>query len=98
MSHETMKLNRAEQFDETESEIVVHFKYRLGSIATRDHPGDPDEIEIFSINLPNELDITDLISEAEYEYIEDFLYNHWEDTSADDLVDYKYQQLKDEDI
>lgn len=97
MSHETIKLNRHEQFDETESEIVVHFKYYAGREATRVDPAEEPEIEILKIEASGS-DITDLISETEYQYIEDFLYDNWQDTSADDLADYKYQQFKDRDI
>lgn len=108
MSHETLKLNRHEQFDPNESDILVSFKYRPGAMATRIDPAEPDEIEILKIEavplkigtnaaLPG-ADITDLISEAEFEYIETFIYESWQSSKADDLADYRYEQWKDRDI
>jgi hypothetical protein len=60
-------------------------------------PAEPDEIEILKIEA-NGADITDLISEAEYEYIETYLFENWQSSAGDDLADHKYQQWKDRDL
>lgn len=96
MSHETLKLNRHEQFDPNESDILISFKYHPGAMATRIDPAEPDEIEILKIRTCVGLgrDITDLISEAEFEYIETYLFENWQSSKADDLADYRYEQWK----
>lgn len=104
MSHETFKTCRHEQFDPNESEILVSFKYQAGRPMTmyrnNGDPGDPaepDEIEILKIEtcLGMGSDITDLISEAEYEYIETYLYESWVSDQGYDEADIKYQEWKD---
>jgi hypothetical protein len=71
-------------------------------------PAEPDEIEILKIEqlafkyrdmtVISRSDITDLISEAEYEYIETYLFENWQSSAGDDLADHKYQQWKDRDL
>ncbi len=102
MSHETLKLNRHEKFDEDESEIVVKFKYHAGMPAwgvskfepPTNPPEDP-EIEILRIETLSGADITDLISEEEYQEIEDRLYDQWEDEDWESEVDYIYSGRSD---
>jgi hypothetical protein len=96
MSHETFKTCRHEQFDPDEGEILVHFKYSAGRPMTmycnNGDPGDPaepDEIEILKIEA-NSADITDLITEVEYEYIENYLFENWQADNGDD-ADYRYE-------
>jgi hypothetical protein len=100
MSHETLKLNRHDTFDPDEGEILVHFKYSAGRPMTmyrnNGDPGDPaepDEIEILKIEA-NSADITDLITEAEYEYIENYLFENWQ--ADNDDADYRYEQYREE--
>ena len=100
MSHETMKINRHEKFDEDEGEIEIAFKYRAGRPAlgpSFNSPGEPaedDEIEILKITNESGKDITDLVSAYEYQHILETLYEDWEDTNADDMADYRYEQSK----
>jgi hypothetical protein len=108
MSHETLKLLRHEQFDPDEGEILVHFKYSAGRPMTmyrnNGDPGDPaepDEIEILKIECTEAIcglaarpgaDITDLITEAEYEYIENYLFENWQADDGDDDSDRWYRE------
>lgn len=101
MSHETLKLNRHEQFDPNESDILISFKYHPGAMATRIDPAEPDEIEILRIEATEIIcglaarpgaDITDLISEAEFEYIETFIYENWQSSKDDDDSDRWYRE------
>lgn len=108
MAHETLKINRHSLYDETEAEIVVHFKYRAGRPAWGGsryeppiNPPEPDEIDIlkiesygvgFGIARVTPVDITDLISEHEYEYIENYLYENWQADGGDDKADRRYDE------
>jgi hypothetical protein len=70
-------------------------------------PAEPDEIEILKIEaishsnigdmtVISRSDITDLISEAEYEYIETYLFENWASDRAGEEADYRYEQYREE--
>lgn len=92
MSHEIIKLNRKYEFDNNESEIVIGFKYRAGGGGSYFDPPEPDEIEILKIETEHGNDITDLVSSVEFEAIEAYLYENWEDSSWNDHTDRLYEQ------
>lgn len=113
MSHETQKLNRSEQFDPNESEILVSFKYQAGRPMTMyrnngdlGDPAEPDEIEILKIEtvglttdgrgelVPSGHDITDLITEAEFEYIETSLFENWQAEEYGIMADIEYAEWR----
>ncbi len=113
MSHETLKFNRLDIYDPSESEILISFKYHAGRpmvmyLPNGDpgYPEEPDEIEILKIetastNPVNNVwrighDITDLISEAEFEYIETYIYENWAADKGDDDADYRYERYREE--
>lgn len=109
MSHETLKLNRHEKYDPDEGEILVSFKYHAGmpergpTYSCGGTPAEPDEIEILKIEAGQDesgwskgQDITDLITEQEYDYIESQLYDNWRADMADNEADYRYEQYREE--
>ena len=98
----TIKLNRSETFDPAESEIQVSFTYSPGSAGcgpSFNSPGDPaedPEINITKIETEYGNDILSQISEDELDGIKLYLHETYEDTSADDLADYRYEMSREE--
>jgi hypothetical protein len=90
----TMTVNRPDWADETESKVKIYFNFTKGYTGTYWEPPEPPETNILKIEDETKINITDVISNKEFEYYENFVNENWESSDWESRVDYLREDRK----